>query len=85
MTLYTEAEAAERWCPLARYKFASTSDNPSCNREGGPSGGTNPWLISGTRCIGSKCMAWRPVDVVQIGDLGLIARGYCGAFGKVEP
>lgn len=79
MTLYTEAEAAERWCPLARFKFASTSDNPSCNREGGPNGGDNPWMISGTRCIGSRCMAWR--WVIEEAR----ARGYCGAFGKVEP
>lgn len=60
----TEQEAKTKWCPFARFKFASTSDGPACNREGGPSigedtGGTNPWLLSGTRCIGSACMAWR--------------------------
>ena len=88
MTLVTEKEAAEKWCPLVRWKFASTSDQPSSNRETSATteGGQNPWHHKGTRCIASACMAWRKAEsgTVEFDDYGNLP-GYCGAFGKVEP
>ncbi len=73
MTLVTEKEAAEKWCPLVR----AHGDNMDANV---------------SRCIGSKCMAWRKgPDRIEEGWRDLhnrpvsVAVGYCGAFGKVEP
>lgn len=76
MTLCTEKEAAGKWCPLVRFKFSGTGDTPSCNREPG----MGPGVTEGTRCIGSRCMAWRFDQF----DVGRVARGYCGAFGKID-
>ena len=84
MTLVTERQASEMWCPLVRR--APGGDN--CDADGGR---RTP------RCIGPRCMAWRWTRtgmVFEVGDQGAIFRqqtvgdlayGYCGAFGKVEP
>jgi hypothetical protein len=91
--LMTEDEAKAKWCPFSRFKFASTSDVTSCNREGGPGvgpneGGVNPWLLSGTRCIASACMAWRTAQVGQVlpGDEYKTYReeGFCGLAGASQ-
>ena len=84
--LLTEKEASEKWCPLVRWKFSSTSDQPASNRETSATveEGNNPFHHKGTRCIGSKCMAWRGADIYS-NEVGMrVHRGYCGAFG-VEP
>lgn len=57
--MLSEDDAKTKWCAFSRFKFATSSDSPSSNREGGPSAGQNPWLVSGTRCLASACMAWR--------------------------
>lgn len=36
-----------------------------------------------SRCIGSACMAWRWKHELVVHGESL--RGYCGAFGKIEP
>lgn len=96
MSLCTEEEAKERWCPFARATlFAEEPDGevtviagaPTFNRfaEARASGPTNP---PSCRCIGSQCMAWRWGD----DDAALNERmhgreatpelGYCGLAGK---
>ena len=67
----TEGEAKTKWCPFVRAKFASTSDAPSCNREMGPQTveNVNPWLLAGSRCIASACMAWRNTGVITVPHL----------------
>lgn len=55
----TEEEAKKKWCPHARFKFSALSDCPASNRDDGSDGCKNPFLRSGTRCLGSECMAWR--------------------------
>ena len=80
MTLVTEKEAAEKWCPLTRAVSGKTADamfqgSPPANMLNAPDGQHQIGL-----CIGSRCMAWRKAGYA-IPD----GYGYCGAFGKVEP
>jgi hypothetical protein len=90
--MLTEEEALTKWCPFARFKFAGTSDNPSANREGGPS--MNPWLKEGTRCLASGCMAWRH-QMAEFTPAGSdpfsnmkpkkpTGRGWCGLAGPTS-
>lgn len=99
MSLLTEKEAVEMWCPMVRYS----------NHNGD---GINRWTNDHdqqlnplpARCIGSRCMAWRwgepPRSVtkrryvyVDYADTATTeerqstteGRGYCGAFGQVVP
>jgi hypothetical protein len=75
--IMTEAEATERWCPLARaiispeLKIAKDIPGAVVNREyGGPG--------ADCYCIASECMAWRLAHKpASNGD----ETGYCGAFG----
>ena len=82
MTLLTEKEAAEKWCPMA----------VNSTQMRGDSGRALP------ECIGSRCMAWRwglaRNDSIRVSEHGVtmpspfpatLTVGYCGAFGKVEP
>lgn len=83
----TEAEAREKWCPMARWKFSTMSDSPASNREGshdGPS--TNSSLIAGTRCIASDCMMWRTDHANTLhGPQGVTTHsGFCGLAGRPE-
>jgi hypothetical protein len=72
---YTEAEAAQRWCPFAREVTPvgkSKKDAAIGNRyETAKDDFTNP---AGCRCIASHCMAWRFISV---------DRGYCGLASAV--
>lgn len=81
MTLYTEAEAAERWCPFAMVAEGGSNVPFSFNRvqhRVGSQIGAPP----GAMCIGSKCMAfrWAAASTNPLDE----RRGYCGAFGKVD-
>jgi hypothetical protein len=72
----TEAQAALRWCPMAREVIET--DNKKThgigNRYLDNNGGdyTNP---AGSRCIGSMCLCWR-WDSER--------RGHCGLAGRVH-
>lgn len=92
MTLLTEEEAAEKWCPMGR----SISGEMVGSQLAMPKGAVpaNVMFVQSRSgeierhnladCIGSKCMAWRwkePPGPRAPDDL----RGYCGAFGKVKP
>lgn len=63
MTLLTERDAALRWCPFARVALHAGSGGATANRH--PSDGSTdhrhnpPAIEDETRCIGSRCMAWR--------------------------
>ncbi len=48
MSLCTEDEAKERWCPFGRFDSAAGGSH-NRDYQGGPS----------TMCIASQCMAWR--------------------------
>lgn len=76
MTLCTEDEAQEKWCPFARVTVGAVQRHAANRGDGGTD-------IYGATCIGSRCMSWRfdTTDTTPDGK----ARGYCGAFGKVEP
>lgn len=66
----TEDEAKTKWCPFVRLMTAGGRDNsgnPTCpqpqttfNRIG-INADPKPWIDDRSRCIGSDCMAWRPV------------------------
>lgn len=77
MTICTEKEAAEKWCPQG----AGVATRVMIDESG------RQWSVPGdyreARCIGSRCMAWRWAKDDETPDGN--ARGYCGAFGKVEP
>ena len=66
--IVTEAEAKERWCPLAR----AVDEEIVVNRlkDGSPS--------IAAQCVASECMAWRRA---HSDDPTGMERGYCGAFG----
>ena len=48
--MLTEEEAKTKWCPFAR-----SGNEAGCNRNG-----ENGFAVA-PHCIGSGCMAWRPV------------------------
>ena len=87
MTLSTEQEAKERWCPLAR-AHSEVRAKPwwhwlfrfpiNRGRVGNPA--------MNTQCIGRTCMAWRvgehSTHDVETGKEVYPEKGYCGAFGK---
>ncbi len=82
MTIYTEREAWDRWCPFARVA-ENLSNVPFAFNRVQNIAGDQITAPPGAKCIGSQCMAWRwdRNDETPDGH----ARGYCGAFGKVEP
>lgn len=95
MTLVTEKEAAEKWCPFAKTQVLQTDTDgtvhgAAVNRTFTPApSGNMSELVAGTLCIGSRCMAWReafvPVEKRVTQEMGVLNYGYCGAFGKIDP
>lgn len=88
----TEEEAKTKWCPFARVAYLPISTAqfpPSFNRTLSLDGGVD--LGSGTKCIGSQCMAWRWILVSTESSLThqlpLLkhsdTQGYCGLVGKL--
>lgn len=83
MTLVTEKEASEMWCPLARVQGKGASYNRHDLEDGSAFD-----VPVAAPCIGTLCMAWR--DAVFPHQLNLPESertqgvGYCGAFGKVR-
>ena len=77
----TEDEAITKWCPMARVaeEDASGATGPAFNRYDGGDCSAKSAL-----CIGSQCMAWRWLRVHEFSH-GDKRRGYCGAFGRLEP
>ncbi len=42
--------------------------------------------LGATKCMASKCMAWRwGAGILQQDGVEITERGYCGLAGKVEP
>jgi hypothetical protein len=79
--MYTETEAKQKWCPLAR--ASDIGNQPvSVNRRG-----REP--DADCMCIASACMAWRWADGLDLID-SMVAerngsrRGFCGAFGPAK-
>lgn len=87
VSLLTENEAKQKWCPLARTENSRDVPAVSVNRFGNG-------LDMDCYCLASACMAWRKVDQIGIGPNGEKRardhdgrtrwhdRGYCGAFGR---
>ena len=73
MSLLTEEEAKKRWCPFVRYTSVRGVGINRWTDEGDDN--FNP---NATRCLASKCMAWRDVPDPYERD----KRGYCGLAGK---
>ena len=75
----TESEARECWCPAARV-IAPIGDGTDWfigNR------GNDQDATPHTRCIASRCMAWRWVPTAAQfvnGDQGIV--GFCGLAGR---
>lgn len=86
MTLVTEEQAKEMWCPAVRAGDEGIADDAGQNRE---SSLENPPYA---RCIASKCMWWRwqlePVNpdpmatVIGGPNPTKYERGFCGMAGK---
>ena len=94
MSLCTEEEAKERWCPFTRtverYEDGVTAPrnrvvvgSGTANSAQSFGGIGNP---IGCQCIASQCMAWREGEPathdVDSGQEVHPARGYCGLTGK---
>ena len=80
MTLLTEEQAKEKWCPWARQE----SSGGSFNRYRPQDGNIPPHCC----CIASECMAWRVKELRNIAANSTDeaygqARGYCGLAGEV--
>lgn len=54
----TEDEARTKWCPFVRF-HGTPSDDSIPNRDGGIDSGR----LGLSRCVSSKCMAWREVTI----------------------
>jgi hypothetical protein len=72
MTVCTEKEAAEKWCPHMKRDI-----DRGANFVIGPEGRTFFPI-----CIGSRCMQWRWVETMNLKPIGENPRGYCGLAGK---
>lgn len=59
MTLLTEDEAKERWCPFARYAVVSKHVVSAAGNRFGDDVVPLDMNPKQSRCIGSACMAWR--------------------------
>lgn len=76
--IVTEDEAKMKWCPESRIPLPSgtCSANRDINN------------VSNGHCIGSACMAWRPVRErfwMNDREFGAVANGgygYCGKAGR---
>ena len=94
MTLLTEDEAKERWCPFARY---SHDNAPASNRWNQMEPPEEPYALKpvACRCIGSVCMAWRwgqkrnpdwdPLNNGLHSPAAYVVdteRGFCGLAGR---
>jgi len=74
----TEGEAKTKWCPHARVHYGSID---------GVNRGT-PAIDSGSRCIGSACMAWQWIDQMTATDdeyefKSVRTGGFCGLTGHL--
>jgi hypothetical protein len=70
----TEQEALTKWCPFSRVRAGNSLQEPAVNKN------ANGWVVPGSGCIGSSCMAWRAMNA-QV-SYGTIERhGYCGLAG----
>jgi len=62
MSVLTEHDARTKWCPFARVALHAGDGGASANRhpsDGSTSPSFRPVIEEETRCIGSRCMAWR--------------------------
>lgn len=77
MSIYTDAEANQKWCPFSRVM----------NIKG--EGGGNRWdgsegihdVPNKSWCLGSSCAAWRWYSNPEHGEARL---GYCGLAGDLR-
>jgi hypothetical protein len=85
--IYTEKEAAEKWCPHTRFiSLVSTTRitqlGPPGNRYGdGYENVVNPGF---SRCIGSRCMMWQWAEPPTRQDRKEDRRGGCGLAGVAD-
>lgn len=100
MTLLTEQEAKQKWCPQARVvpaimrdgHMVRSADVPAHNRvqEQGIPDDEQPTTHAAMNCMGPACMAWRwetrvtPVQHLEIDPVEKTGRGWCGIAGKPE-
>jgi hypothetical protein len=87
MSILTEAQAKEKWCPLAREAWLEARASETLDSKIRVHPPAIESVVVGnrhndspriSRCIGSGCMAWRPV--MRPGSD--VEVGFCGAFGK---
>lgn len=82
MNKVTEAEAKEKWCPMARVSYHSPAVEGLFPAEQGYIGNRehSDGPIQSSLCIGSACMMWRwgqePDD-----DFEVEGKGFCGLAG----
>lgn len=82
--LLTEAEAKEKWCPLARVVEIDHEGEPIQGWPVGNRASQAQYAHPHARCIGSACMAWRAIaekEYAEGSTFTVHKRGYCGAFG----
>lgn len=86
MTLVTEKEAAEKWCPFARSVEAGGTVMTSYNRvQFADPEDKRVALPTSSYCIGSECMAWQWAKTnVKIADLSAEDRSHYERLGLVR-
>lgn len=84
----TEDEAKTKWCPMVCIGATQTWEHIRGHEYSNRTTDDNEFDFS-TRCIGSKCCAWRwamsPEAVAQVnarGNAGAKPSGFCGLAGK---
>lgn len=98
----TETEAKECWCPFSRLAYVEMKGDGTADMKMGLTAFNRQQDIKtevasyavGTRCVASKCMAWRwgqeemMVETVENGKIvarerrGVSDYGYCGLAGR---
>lgn len=81
----TEAEAKTKWCPFVHVMRESESRHAMTTRGQSLSPDAEP-LAQQLTCIGSACMAWRPITKFSAthGRIEKPNEGYCGLAGRPE-
>lgn len=90
MSLLTEDEARQKWCPFAR---VVPSDASGKVWDGAPAGWNRKGLLANpqpARCLASECTAWRWRDKAGLSPSGEPNyypgewKGFCGLAGRPE-
>ncbi len=82
--MWTETEANEKWCPFARPAQNIGNDERGDMMIAGPNRSVDGGHRSVSRCLASRCMAWRWAQTPKVldGEPAAPAKGLCGLAVK---